>query len=312
MVDRPPPRAAGRQRLAARTQHLAGASRQLYRIEHYSSQSTATVVVVVGLAVMIVVGAIVDFPPWWFEFFTTGTSAMTLVMVFAIQHTAAREQTAIQRKLDELLRAVPEAEQGLMLLEEAPDDALRVRGGGPTRGSAVQRIGKRHSMSPRESPIRACSVGYSKQVAGQRTTRDDPHDGGVMRRITLGAAVLAVGGIAAGCGGVGATTAPVPKPSPSTTSITSRASSIPSRVPSRDPSTASAGAPPTTQQLMQVANQEKPGESTQWQQCVANWMSTSLPANELQVMVDDTADQLLSDPTTYSNLVQANEACAQY
>lgn len=125
MPERTLTNAAGRQRLAARTRHLPGTSRQLYRIEHYSSQPVATMTVVAGLVAMVVVGTAYGFPSWWFDAFTTGASGVTLVMVFAIQHTAGREQTAIQRKLDELLRAVPEAEQGLMLLEEAPDDALR-------------------------------------------------------------------------------------------------------------------------------------------------------------------------------------------
>ena len=56
--------------------------------------------------------------------FETGTSAITLVMLFVIQHTQSREQAATQRKLDELLRALPGAETGLMLLEEASDDAM--------------------------------------------------------------------------------------------------------------------------------------------------------------------------------------------
>jgi low affinity Fe/Cu permease len=33
-------------------------------------------------------------------------SAVTLVMVFAIQHPQGREQAATQRKLDELIRAL--------------------------------------------------------------------------------------------------------------------------------------------------------------------------------------------------------------
>ena len=36
-----------------------------------------------------------------------------------------REQAATQRKLDELLRATPDAETGLILLEEASDDEMR-------------------------------------------------------------------------------------------------------------------------------------------------------------------------------------------
>jgi low affinity Fe/Cu permease len=50
--------------------------------------------------------------------------AVTLVMVFAIQHTQGREQAATQRKLDELIRALPGADESLMMLEEAPREVM--------------------------------------------------------------------------------------------------------------------------------------------------------------------------------------------
>jgi low affinity Fe/Cu permease len=56
--------------------------------------------------------------------FEVSVSAVTLAMVFAIQHTQEREQAATQRKLDELLRALPGAAESLMMLEEAPKEAL--------------------------------------------------------------------------------------------------------------------------------------------------------------------------------------------
>ena len=46
-------------------------------------------------------------------------------MVFVIQHTQARAQEATQRKLDEILRASPEADNSLITLEEAPDNELK-------------------------------------------------------------------------------------------------------------------------------------------------------------------------------------------
>jgi low affinity Fe/Cu permease len=46
-------------------------------------------------------------------------------MVFVIQHTQGREQTATQRKLDELLRALPEAQDEFILLEEASEEKLQ-------------------------------------------------------------------------------------------------------------------------------------------------------------------------------------------
>ena len=48
-------------------------------------------------------------------------------MVFAIQHTQARQQSATQRKLDELLRALPSADNTLISVEEAPDHELEAR-----------------------------------------------------------------------------------------------------------------------------------------------------------------------------------------
>jgi low affinity Fe/Cu permease len=42
-----------------------------------------------------------------------------------IQHTQAREQAATQRKLDEILQALPEAGNSLLMLENASHDELR-------------------------------------------------------------------------------------------------------------------------------------------------------------------------------------------
>ena len=52
----------------------------------------------------------------------TVTSSITLVMVFVIQHTQARQQAATQRKLDEVVRAVPTANNRLIAVEEAASD----------------------------------------------------------------------------------------------------------------------------------------------------------------------------------------------
>jgi low affinity Fe/Cu permease len=72
----------------------------------------------------VVVGVATGFPRWWETvLYATGTS-VTLVMVFAIQHTQTRQETAIQRKLDELLRAVPDADNHLIAAEDAPDEEL--------------------------------------------------------------------------------------------------------------------------------------------------------------------------------------------
>ena len=66
----------------------------------------------------------VSFPTWWQATLYSVSSSLTLVMVFALQHTQTRQQSATQRKLDELLRSQPRADGGLIAVEEAPDHEL--------------------------------------------------------------------------------------------------------------------------------------------------------------------------------------------
>ncbi len=65
------------------------------------------------------------YPAGWTIGFEVGTASVTLIMVTIIQHTQGREQTATQRKLDELLRAMPEAESSLIMLEEESDETIQ-------------------------------------------------------------------------------------------------------------------------------------------------------------------------------------------
>jgi low affinity Fe/Cu permease len=116
----PPPR------IVRRTANLPPHSRVLYRVEHYSSLPGVALSIVVGLVVLVAVGAALGFPTGWVAGFEVGASAITLMMVFAIQHTQAREQAATQRKLDEILKALPGAADHLMMLEEAPREVMQL------------------------------------------------------------------------------------------------------------------------------------------------------------------------------------------
>ena len=55
-------------------------------------------------------------------------AALTLAMVFVIQHTQGRHQRATQRKLDEILLAIPGTDNALLTLEHASDDELHAAG----------------------------------------------------------------------------------------------------------------------------------------------------------------------------------------
>lgn len=68
------------------------------------------------------------FPPRWEIVFQTLVAALTLSMVFVIQHTQARHQQAAQRKLDEILLAMPGIDNSLLTLEHAADAELHATG----------------------------------------------------------------------------------------------------------------------------------------------------------------------------------------
>ena len=76
------------------------------------------------VACVVAAVAVLGFPTHWVDVFEVSTSGVTLIMVFAIQHTQGREQAATQRKLDELIHALPGADESLMMLEEAPREVM--------------------------------------------------------------------------------------------------------------------------------------------------------------------------------------------
>jgi low affinity Fe/Cu permease len=113
-----------RSRVAARVEQRTAGSRLLYRVDHYSSLPVVAVTAGVALIGALAIGIASGFPTGWVVAFESGTSAVTLAMVFVIQHTQSREQAATQRKLDELLRALPGAASELIMLEEASEEDM--------------------------------------------------------------------------------------------------------------------------------------------------------------------------------------------
>jgi low affinity Fe/Cu permease len=113
-----------RSRVAARVEQRSTGSRWLYRVDHYSSLPVVAMAVGGLLVVAFGVGIALGFSNGWIVAFESATSTVTLAMVFVIQHTQSREQAATQRKLDELLRALPEAQSNLIMLEEASEETM--------------------------------------------------------------------------------------------------------------------------------------------------------------------------------------------
>ena len=103
-------------------------SRLLSRVDRYASRPLAVVFVVIAAGAWIIASIAAGFPARWETIFQTLVAALTLAMVFVIQHPQARHQRATQRKLDEILLAMPGADNALLTLEHASDDELHATG----------------------------------------------------------------------------------------------------------------------------------------------------------------------------------------
>ena len=85
----------------------------------------ATFIAAVAIIVIwAVTGPIFGFSDTWQLVINTSTTIVTFLMVFLIQNTQNRDTEALQLKLDELIRAVEQADNCLLDLEELDEKEL--------------------------------------------------------------------------------------------------------------------------------------------------------------------------------------------
>jgi low affinity Fe/Cu permease len=100
-------------------------SRLLYSVDRWAGRPLVALSVVGVDLVWVVFSVLKGFPGRLETVFQATVAALTLAMVFVIQHTQARHQVTTQRKLDEILRAIPYADNSIIALEDADDETLR-------------------------------------------------------------------------------------------------------------------------------------------------------------------------------------------
>jgi low affinity Fe/Cu permease len=84
----------------------------------------ASVLAMLIIVVWAATGPIFHFSDTWQLVINTGTTVVTFLMVFLIQNTQNRDAKVMHLKLDELIRAVKQARNSLIDLEEMSEDEL--------------------------------------------------------------------------------------------------------------------------------------------------------------------------------------------
>lgn len=98
------------------------------RAIHGVNELTTRPVIAVAVAVLVVAAFAVIAASGFDEdlqvAFATVCAATTVTMVFVLQHAQRREQTAMQLKLNEIVRALPPADDHLIGIEASSDHEL--------------------------------------------------------------------------------------------------------------------------------------------------------------------------------------------
>ena len=101
----------------------------LSRVSHSATSFTGSWIALAAItvlsAVWVVIGAAVEWSRPWELAVTTGVPVVTLVLIVILQHAQNRNARAVHVKLNELLSALKEPDDGVMSAERQPDDELK-------------------------------------------------------------------------------------------------------------------------------------------------------------------------------------------
>ena len=94
------------------------------RIAAWAGRPSAFILALAIIAVWAITGPLFRWSDTWQLVINTGTTIVTFVMVFLIQNAQNRDGSAIQAKLDELIRAVADARNDFIGIEHLTEAEL--------------------------------------------------------------------------------------------------------------------------------------------------------------------------------------------
>jgi low affinity Fe/Cu permease len=103
---------------------LQGFRRFAQRVSRIVGSPWAFILALLVVVVWLASGPVYRYSDTWQLAINTGTTVVTFLMVFVIQHTQNRESQVTQLKLDELIRAVELARNELVDMEDLSDEEL--------------------------------------------------------------------------------------------------------------------------------------------------------------------------------------------
>lgn len=95
-----------------------------YKTSVAVGSASAFLIALTIVIVWAITGPLFGYSDTWQLVINTGTTIVTFLMVFLIQHTQNRDAKILQLKIDELIRAVSAARTKLVGLEDLPDEEL--------------------------------------------------------------------------------------------------------------------------------------------------------------------------------------------
>jgi low affinity Fe/Cu permease len=107
--------------ISRRPSPFARAARQITEL---TGSPWAVAAVAAGLGAWLVAGWALGFPRSWELVATVGLPVLTLMLLIVVQHTQNHDDRAIQLKLDELIRAVGQASNTMIRVDEGSSEDL--------------------------------------------------------------------------------------------------------------------------------------------------------------------------------------------